>query len=332
MALDIIDIPEEALFGKKLWQLSVDSGVGGSPTKIATALYENDECYQYVKPRSRDKKHYENRKKDIDAIMKRVQDHLGLTHNLYNDESKCKFAYDVPGDYMMAYSILFNCSMDYLYGLVEEKYPNAEIADIANKTGLSSKAIENLIESDEVYIDKFLNTVYHYGLDPFCDAYDEADECISIASKTTFWNTILESSLFDKIPEEWYRMACSLYTNKFIKLVVEEAKRSSAELPDWELFKSWIQTWESFHSDQLISPLPGLTIHESYMSDPEWAKQVYREIRYEHLYSVEDKEEDVENIYWGCAGKFDRYTLDMFHQMADKWCHEGPLFKLPEDE
>ena len=63
-----------------------------------------------------------------------------------------------------------------------------------------------------------------------------------------------------------------------------------------------------------------MTWEEAYEKEPEFIKQVYREIRYEHLYSSVDRAENYETVYWGCAGKFDRNALDYFHKKAEDWC------------
>lgn len=311
------DIREEAVFGRKLFKLGRDVGILG-PAAIAGALYKNDECYNLVSPGNR-KKYESNKTKDINSIARRVQDHINLENG-----------YDVQGNYMLAYSTLFNCSLDYLYGKIEVKSPDATIADISEKTGLSATAITKLMKKDEVCIEEYLETLNKYGLLETmpADGWDEEDDggyYESYFSVSKFWSDLIESKLFSELPEDWYRMACAKYTHDGIKVVEEEAKRTWDELPTWEVFSSWVSTWESFHEDRPIHMIYGKTLKEAYDTEPEWVKQVYREIRYEHLYSSVDKVDETETIYWGCAGKLDRTIQNYFHSLADKWCKEGPL-------
>ena len=74
-------------------------------------------------------------------IMKNIQIHL-------NTED----AYEVNSRYMYAYSTIFDCSYDYLYGRSEIMTADLDVRDICNKTGLSEKAVVNLVErhQDEI--------------------------------------------------------------------------------------------------------------------------------------------------------------------------------------
>lgn len=73
--------------------------------------------------------------------MKNIQIHL-------NTED----AYEVNSRYMYAYSTIFDCSYDYLYGRSEIMTADLDVRDICNKTGLSEKAVVNLVErhQDEI--------------------------------------------------------------------------------------------------------------------------------------------------------------------------------------
>ena len=148
-------------------------------------------------------------------------------------------------------------------------------------------------------------------------------------SVTRFWDSTLKSDAFKSIPENWYRMACALYISKAMKVVADDAKASWDELPDWDIFRSWKEdVWDVFHPDQPIYIPRDMSLKEAYEKEPEWAKETYREMRYEHYYSAVDKEEDFDTAYWGCAGTFDREVLDFFHKAAEKWCDSGPLPKF----
>ena len=311
---NIEDINKDAAFGRKLFMLGKIAGILG-PAAIAGALYENEECFKLVSPSNR-KKVAKNKKKDTNSIARRVQDHFNFTNG-----------YEVPGNYMLAYSILFECSLDYLFGKIEEMCPDATIADISDKTGLSAKAINKLMQKDEVCIEDYLKTLNNYGLLEFMQTDDEyEDEFYETSfSISEFWSNLIESELFSELPEDWYRMACAKHTCESIKVVAEEAKQSRDEMPTWNQFSSRVAEWKSLYKDRPLHMIYGKTLKEAYDTEPEWVKQVYREMGYEHFYGSVDRVDETETIYWGCAGKLDRTVQNYFHILADKWCKEGPL-------
>ncbi len=308
----------ERVFSNLLKNVAKKHGLKNA-AQIAAALYDNNDCYKVIKPRGRTAKYQTNRIKDIGAISRAVQRHLD-----------CSDSCSVPGNYMFAYHILFDCSLDYLYGVINDPYPNAEVKDISDKTGLSATVIEKMMERNEVSLDEFLSAADHYG---FFDSFgiDSEDEVYleTNPSITQFWNSILESDCFTSIPENWYRMACALYTSKGIKSVAADAKASWDEMPSWDTFRSWKEgTWDVFHPDEPIFIPDGLSLKEAYDKYPEWVTRTYREMRYTHFYSAADKAEEFETAYWGCAGRFDRAILNFFHQRAEEWCESGPLPKI----
>lgn len=319
----IDDIREEAKFGRKLFSLGAELKMNG-PAAVADGLYENHECYELVKPRGRTVKYLANKEKDTDAIARTVQRHFDYVSPV-----------DVPGNYMLAYSVLFDVSLDYLYGKIEDKCPNLEVLDISKKTGLSVTAVKRLMSNEEICLEEYLSALNNYnlldlpvdnGYDPDADDIEDEDDYINTyASVTKFWSNIIENEAFQKIPENWYRMACAYYTSKAIKMVAEDAEKDMNTLPTLESFLSWVNTWETFHPDEPLHTIYGMTWEEAYEKEPEFIKQVYHEIRYNHYYSSIDKSEDYETAYWGCAGRFERSTLEFFHQMIDKWCKDGPL-------
>ena len=316
-------------FGELLASLGEEQGWNAA-AQIAEQLYENDICYNLLQPGGREYKYKFNERKDKNAISRRVQEHLAKVERPDGTFSY-KEAFEIPGEYMLAYSIIFNCSLDYLYGRIAVAAPNAEVADISEKTGLSSSVVDKLMNSEDVCMEEYLAKANDYGLletynpdiDP--DEVTEEDEYIdTYASKSKFWNEVLESDMFDKIPEAWYRMACALYTSKGIKMVAEYAKSDWNTLPSFETFMSWVHTWEYFHpKDELF--IPSYQLEDLYKEDPDHAMQVYREIRYDHFYKSVEDESQYEDIYLGCAGKFERELLQYFHERAEQWCNEGPL-------
>ena len=307
-----------AEFGKKLFQLGADQDMLG-PAAIGRGLYENDECYKLVHPRDRNVKHEIYEKKDISAIVRRVQEH-------FNYES----ATDVNGCYMMAYSILFDCSLDYLYGKIEEKCPNVEVLDISKKTGLSVEAVNRLMSNEQIDFDKYLQTLHNYDLldIPEFGTYDlELDDYFidTDASVSKFWSELIESDQFIQMPENWYRMACAKYTSKAVSMVAEDAKKECDAMPPLEEFLSWVHMWEHLHPDNPPMRINSLTWEENYEKEPDYINEVYKDIRHEHYYSSIDLDEECETVFWGCAGKFERSAIDFFHQKAEDWCTSGPL-------
>ena len=312
------DLIPEAAFGKKLLELGKNISCLG-PASIAKALYMNDKCFKLLNPGKRNVKYEVNRDKDISTIARRVQEHFTYEN-----------AYDVPGNYMMAYSVLFDCSMDYLYGKVDEPCPNVQVLDISEKTGLSVEAVKRLMSNEEICMEDYLQAINNYGLWDGSDMgeYDpELDDYFvnTYASVTKFWSDLIESEMFMLLPENWYRMACGLYTSKAIKMVAEYAQQEWDELPSLNSFLSWVKNWECFHPTEPLVKIYDSTWEEIYVKDPNYIKQVYREIRYNHLYSSIDRAEDYETAYWGCTGRFDRNTLDFFHKKAENWCVSGPF-------
>lgn len=179
----IEDIDEKFVFGRRLFKLGQEIGVLG-PAAIAVALYEKDECLSILQPNKRHDRKSEE-KKDKNAIARRVQEHIFKEN-----------AYDIPGKYMMAYSILFNCSMDYLYGIIDVKCPDASIYDISKKVGLSPDSI-NVIRK----INGFDGGIFAYEADDyrrimnsmFCSPeMMEVFDCLKdLDDRTTQYNNIV---------------------------------------------------------------------------------------------------------------------------------------------
>lgn len=99
---------------------------------LAEALYDNKECREIIKIRKRKK---EGPSDPLVPIMKNIQIH-------YKEEN----AYKVNSEYLYAYSIILDCSLDYLYGKTDIKSSDLEIADICKKIGLNEKAITKIMQ------------------------------------------------------------------------------------------------------------------------------------------------------------------------------------------
>lgn len=167
MAIKNIDTKELPTFGRRLMELANEREVG-EPKLLAELLYE--ECKELVEPDKRKNKYgmiVKDYNHDISAIRRIVQQH-------FNEEN----AWKIQSPYMLAYSKVFDCSIDYLYGKTTVKRSDVELQDICAKTHLTEKAITRLQQ----------------------EYSDEVD----VFSKSRIWIDILESDLFDKIPEDWF--------------------------------------------------------------------------------------------------------------------------------
>lgn len=165
------DIRREAVFGQRLFRLGEKHGLLG-PAAIGQAIYDNIECFRLFRPGGRDYRYAINMDKDLPTIRRRVDDHLDVEN-----------AYDLSGNYMYAYSILFNCSLDFLYGRIDEECPNLEVLDISKKTGLSIKVVQRIYELSKD------------GENPMVDC----------------WSSIMESPLFDSVYKDWGFITLSAY-------------------------------------------------------------------------------------------------------------------------
>ncbi|MBC2457036.1 hypothetical protein [Clostridium beijerinckii] len=166
MAFKKLKLEEFPKFGQKLMGLARENDIE-TPAEIAQSLYTR--CYELVKPGERKNKYgkiVKSEENDIKSIIKIVQVHL-------NEEN----AYNVQSKYMYAYSQLFECSIDYLYGITEVRSQHLDIRQICEKTGLSEKAVTNLIENHDNYPENF--------------------------SVTEWWSQLLEDRAFYDIPIVW---------------------------------------------------------------------------------------------------------------------------------
>lgn len=323
----IDDIPAEALFGRKLFKLGEGHHIKGLPA-IAEALYEKDECYQLIRPKGRDKnKHSEFRDADIAAIRRRVQDHF-----LAKSASEIK-----SHSYLLAYSVLFNCSMDYLYDKVSEECPNVEVLDISRKTGLSVKAVEKLMANREVCMEEWLYTadrlelletpVYN-GENCESDTDNKNDDDPTVetyASVTNFWNDLIESDLFTSIPEYWHHLACTKYTGHGIKLILDDLKK----VPDAQLTPDtvmpWAILWQRLHPEENTLELPWLTDETAYTDYQDATASCFREIVSALSADLTEKADHHETAYWGLAHKLERNLMTYFEKKAEDWINHGPL-------
>ncbi len=166
MAFSNLSMDEFHGFSKRLVQLAREKDLG-EPKLLAEELYDN--YTSLVEPAQRKNKYgkiVKDRKHNIDAITRMIQNH-------FNEEN----AYNVQSKYLYAYSQLFNCSLDYLYGKSPVRSYDAAVKDICSKLHLSEKAVLNLMEG-----------------------YDQNPE---VFSATRCWSEVLSSKLFFEAPEAW---------------------------------------------------------------------------------------------------------------------------------
>lgn len=295
------DIDATCLFGIKLFKLAETNKLIGTQA-IAEALYLNDECYKILKPNT--SKYESTRKKDILSISKSVLRHFESTT-----------VFNVDNRYLLAYCKLFNCSMDYLFDIIDEPAPNAKVKDVSNKYGLSYIALDNLEKDSVIDLDESIELLerYHLLLD-----YDFSDDLeISIRE---FWNDLLESDIFFKIPELWYKMTIANYVDKQVDFVKKDLKRNRHKKPELNSFLSHVEEYNVFHPHHMVF-CPYSSYEEAYEKDNHWVMEVWHDIFC--LNGLLDV--DTNTTYYGYSGKFDRFILNYFHAIEEKWCENGPL-------
>jgi hypothetical protein len=178
--------PEELSgFGKRLRELASNKAIvsDAAASTIATALRDNDRCFQLVKPHERKSPKLEAILADPEktplqkARIRREYDILAIAGQV-KAHYKTVDAFKVSSEYIYAYHILFGCSIDFLYGLTDVINPDLDIRVICEKTGLCEKAVINLMN----------------------DRIDADDQAIN---RIFCWSSILESSLYKELPLDW---------------------------------------------------------------------------------------------------------------------------------
>jgi len=182
-------------FGYRLMEVAELRGIGDTGS-LANAIFSNKDCRKIVKIRVHKK--YETPFDEMESIRRNIQNHLS---EKYSD------AYKVPSAYMYAYSIVLDCSLDYLYGRSEIKASNLEVRDICNKTGLSEGAVVNLMErhKEEIESDGF--------------SYNE------------WWSELLYDSAFMAIPMSWKEYASRLVELHDIDKKIEACEKAGKDAP-----------------------------------------------------------------------------------------------------
>ncbi len=168
--MQAIDKEHLSGFGQRLFTAAAKQGYE-STMSIAIAIREHDVARRVVMIREKRKTTapYDVTK----SIQRIIQKHLSEEY---------KDAWKVPSQYMYAYSLVLDCSLDYLYGTTDVISSDIEIADICKKTGLAEESVIALIES----------TKNNQEADPSCAGW---------------WSQLMNGDSFYMIPTFWHSYA-----------------------------------------------------------------------------------------------------------------------------
>lgn len=195
MAITKVPLNELPTFGRKLMELALEKECA-TPILLARALYEN--CQDLVEPATRRNKKgkiVKDEQHDIDAIRRMVQRH-------FNAEN----ATDVQNNYLFAYSKLFNCSLDYIYGVSKVKSVDLSVQDICGKLHVDEKMILNLM--------------------------GEFDSDPEVFSPTTWWSDMLSSDMFSVIPRAWLFYCMEELKSRDLGKKIEAIKKAEESASD----------------------------------------------------------------------------------------------------
>ena len=195
MAITNIPLNELPSFGRRLMELAIEKECA-TPILLARALYEA--CQDLVEPairRNKRGKIVKDEQHDIDAIRRMVQRH-------FNAEN----ATDVQSNYLFAYSKLFNCSLDYLYGVSKAKSVDLSVQDICDKLHVDEKMILSLME--------------------------EFDSDPEVFSPTTWWSDMLSSDMFSIIPRAWLFYCMEELKSRDLEKKIEAIKKAEESAGD----------------------------------------------------------------------------------------------------
>lgn len=195
MAIANVPLDELPSFGRRLMELAKEKECA-TPILLARALYES--CQDLVEPATRRNKKgkiVKDEQHDIDAIRRMVQRH-------FNAEN----ATDVQSNYLLAYSRLFDCSLDYLYGVSKVRSVDLSIRDICDKLHVDEKMVLSLMKE-----------------------FDPAPE---VFSPTTWWSDMLSSDLFSVIPRAWLLYCMEELQSRDLEKKIEAIKKAEESASD----------------------------------------------------------------------------------------------------
>lgn len=192
-----------SLFKNRLWSLMGEKH--DSPKQLAKDLY--DAGLVEVKQRENYNDERVDKNNAYGSIEKKIRKHC-------NSDT----ARELQGEFILAYSQFFGCSVDYLLGFTDIRTNSMDIRQICEKTKLSEEAVKHIID----------NPV-----------------------QTAWWSKLFETSLFIDLPAGWIRMLQELYI-RHVKLkdakpeqeIVNELKKtgnlSQANLIKHPAFKAGV--------------------------------------------------------------------------------------------
>lgn len=195
MAIANVPLNELPAFGRRLMELSIQKECA-TPILLARALFEF--CHDLVEPATRRNKNgkiVKDEQHDIDAIRRMVQRHFNADN-----------ATEVQSNYLLAYSRLFDCSLDYLYGVTTVKSADLSVQDICIKLHIDEKMALNLMEE--------------YDSDP------------EVFSPTNWWSNMLSSTLFSDIPQAWLLYCMEELESRDLEKKIAAIKTAEDDAPD----------------------------------------------------------------------------------------------------
>lgn len=236
-------------FGKRLMDVAKMRGLGDTGA-IAKAIYSDKRCKDLFKVRKH--KEYENPYDEIETIRRNIQNHLS---EKYVDACK------VDSRHMYVYSIILDCSLDYLYGKSTIMSADLEVGDICNKTGLTEEAVIKLVDSKEKneFIDDRLVGSVQELLNSVAKMKGEncVDDLFTIYRTTysEWWSELMSGDSFKTLPNTW---------SKYADLVLETITTKESpknELTPKELASSirdmYPQLKDKFSDEEIINSISG---------------------------------------------------------------------------
>ena len=195
MALKKISIEDLPAFGGRLMELARKENIG-TPALLAAALYEKYRAL--IEPAQRKNKNgkiVKDQAHDLAAITRMVQNHFGAEE-----------AYEVQSKYLYAYSMLFGCSMDYLYGRTEVKSCNLELREICKKLHISEQMVNNFMNDDDTNPEAFSNAAW--------------------------WSRLLSGNGFEEIPMAWLQYSMELEIRSDLRKKIEAIRCAEKSASD----------------------------------------------------------------------------------------------------
>lgn len=267
------------------------------PREIATVLY--DDYFEYVMPRGTTEKHSDTREKTINSITRRVQDHFNYIE-----------PYKVRSDYMYAYSLLFNCSLDYLYGKTTMITPDVETQKICEVTGLSPDALENIMCKKDINIKNPDSNLPDY-------IFIEEQKKYSFIE---FWNKLLSEEIYFDLPTLFYSLCESVYWKNKMTDEYNKFKKSSGRLPSEEKFTKIINNYNDDYETDILSKVYNYngSVKTFYKNNKDKCKEIIKGINMDIKIEIESSVEDFNTAYYVDYEKLHRYVNNFLDDLSEK--------------